>query len=62
LTGHTYQVEYSPNLDTWFGSPTGEIPGAGGATNWNDSGPPATVAVPYSVDQRYYRVFPFSLP
>jgi hypothetical protein len=62
LTGHTYQVEYSPNLDTWFASPTGEIPGAGGATNWNDSGPPATVAVPYSVDQRYYRVFPFSLP
>jgi hypothetical protein len=62
LTGHTYQVEYSPNLNSWFGSPTGEIPGSGGATNWVDSGPPATTALPYSVDQRYYRVFPFSLP
>ena len=62
LAGHTYQVEFSPDLNFWFISPTGEIPGLGGVTNWTDIGPPATVAPPFSVEQRYYRVFPFSLP
>jgi len=59
-TGHTYQVEYSPDLDTWYISPTGEIPGTGATVNWTDSGPPATAALPFSVGQRFYRVFPFS--
>jgi hypothetical protein len=62
LAGHTYQVEYSPNLNNWFISPTGEIPGSGAVTNWIDVGPSATLAPPYSVDERFYRVFPFSLP
>jgi hypothetical protein len=62
LAGHTYQVEFSPDLNFWFISPTGEVPGSGGVTNWTDNGPPSTVAPPYSVNQRYYRVFPFSLP
>lgn len=61
-TGHTYQVEYSPDLNNWFISPNGEIFGMGGPTNWTDGGPPATPAIPYTVDERFYRVFPFSLP
>jgi hypothetical protein len=60
--GHTYQVEYSPDLIEWFISPTGEIPGTGTVVNWTDNGPPATTALPFSVAQRYYRAFPFSLP
>jgi hypothetical protein len=60
LAGHTYQVEYSPDLAKWFISPTGEIPGTGTTVNWTDNGPPATAALPFSVGQRYYRVFPFS--
>ena len=62
LAGHTYQVEYSPDLTRWFISPTGEIPGTGATVTWTDNGPPATTALPYSVGQRYYRAFPFSLP
>jgi hypothetical protein len=62
LLGHTYQVEYSPDLNRWFISPTGEIPGTGTTVNWTDSGPPATTASPFSVGERYYRAFPFSLP
>jgi hypothetical protein len=62
LAGHTYQVEYSSDLNSWFISPTGEIPGTGSTVNWTDSGPPATTASPFSVMERYYRAFPFSLP
>ncbi len=62
LAGHTYQVEYSPDLETWFISPTGEIPGTGSVVNWTDNGPPATTSSPFSVVQRFYRAFPFSLP
>jgi hypothetical protein len=62
LAGHTYQVEYSPDLTRWFISPTGEIPGTGTVVNWTDNGPPATTALPFSVGERYYRAFPFSLP
>ena len=62
LAGHTYQVEYSPDLLRWFISPTGEIPGTGTTVSWTDTGPPATTALPYSVGQRYYRAFPFSVP
>jgi hypothetical protein len=62
LAGRTYQVEYSPDLNSWFISPTGEIPGTGSTVNWTDNGPPATTALPFSVGQRYYRAFPFSSP
>jgi hypothetical protein len=62
LAGHTYQVEYSPDLSRWFISPTGEIPGTGTTVSWTDNGVPATTALPFSVGQRYYRAFPFSSP
>ena len=61
-TGGTYQVEYSPDLSTWFNSPTGDlsVPGPGAA--WTDSGPPATTANPFSVGNRFYRVVKFGPP
>ncbi len=61
-TGRSYQVEYSPDLGTWFASPTGEILAAGPTASWTDNGPPATATVPYSVAQRFYRVFQFGAP
>ncbi|MBI3853777.1 MAG: Tat pathway signal protein [Verrucomicrobia bacterium] len=60
--GRTYQVEYSPDLSTWFASPTGELIAAGSTASWTDSGPPATTAMPFSVPQRFYRVFQFGSP
>jgi len=60
--GRTYQVEYSPDLITWFASPTGEVVAAGPTASWTDSGPPATTALPSSASQRYYRVFQFGSP
>ncbi|MGA2659755.1 MAG: glucoamylase family protein [Verrucomicrobiota bacterium] len=60
--GRSYQVEYSPDLNTWFGSPTGEILASGPAASWTDNGPPATPAVPFSVNQRFYRAFQFGPP
>jgi hypothetical protein len=61
-TGGTYQVEYSPDLSTWFESPTGETNAPGPEANWIDSGPPATIANPFSVGNRFYRVFQFGPP
>src|SRR5437773_3777056 len=40
--GRSYQVEYSPNLETWFASQTGELTAAGSTATWTDVGPPAT--------------------
>lgn len=60
--GRIYQVEYSPNLDTWFASPTGELIAAGSTTSWTDAGPPATAILPFAVPQRFYRVFQFGYP
>ena len=60
--GRTYQVEYSPDLNTWFASPTGEILAVGPTASWTDSGPPATTAAPFGVTQRFYRVFQFGAP
>jgi hypothetical protein len=57
-----FQVEYSPDLDKWVASPTGEIVASGLTASWTDSGPPATSAVPFQVAQRFYRVFQFGLP
>lgn len=58
-TGGAYQVEYSPDLTTWFASPTGDLslPGPGGT--WIDNGPPATTIAPFSVSNRFYRVFQY---
>jgi len=60
--GRTYQVEYSPDLITWFASPTGEVIATGPTATWTDSGPPATATVPFGVTQRFYRVFQFGSP
>ena len=62
LAGRTYQVEYSPGLNTWFTSPTGELIATGSTASWIDSGPPATASLPFSVSQRFYRVFQFGTP
>jgi len=62
VAGVTYQVEYSPDLTTWFFSPTGELTANGSTTTWTDSGPPATLAPPLSVGQRFYRIFQFGSP
>lgn len=60
--GSTYQVEYSPDLVTWFASPTGEVIASGTNASWTDSGPPATTALPFSASARFYRVFQFGFP
>ncbi len=60
--GVTYQVEYSPDLSAWFASPTGELVANGPTVSWTDSGPPGTAAPPFSVSQRFYRVFQFGYP
>ena len=60
--GRSYQVEYSPDLDTWLASPTGELVAASPTANWTDDGPPATAALPFAVSQRFYRVFQFGYP
>ncbi len=60
--GATYQVEYSPDLFSWFASPTGEVIAAGTTASWTDNGPPATTVAPSNTTQRYYRVFQFGFP
>jgi hypothetical protein len=60
--GRTYQVEYSPDLVSWFASPTGEVIATNSTTSWTDSGPPNTAALPLAVPQRFYRVFQFGSP
>jgi len=58
-SGRTYQVEYSPDLTTWFASPTGEVTATGSTASWTDSGPPSTVTPPFGVTKRFYRVFQY---
>jgi hypothetical protein len=60
--GRTYQVEYSPDLITWFASPTGEVTATGPTASWTDSGPLDTAPMPFTVPQRFYRVFQFGSP
>jgi len=60
--GRTYQVEYSPDLVSWFASPTGEVIATNSTASWSDSGPPDTPAMPLTVPQRFYRVFEFGSP
>jgi hypothetical protein len=62
-TGGTFQVEYSPDLSTWFESPTGEVQtNNGGTLQWSDTGPPATISPPAATLQRLFRVFQFGPP
>jgi hypothetical protein len=60
--GTTYQVEYSPDLVTWFASPSGEVTATGPTASWTDSGPPGTTALPFSDTEKFYRVFKFGSP
>ena len=60
--GRTYQVEYSPDLVTWFASPAGAVTATGPTAGWADSGPPVTATVPFGVTQRFYRVFQYGPP
>jgi hypothetical protein len=60
--GRAYQVEYSPDLSTWFASPTGELIATDPTANWIDSGPPATLTAPLTEAKRFYRVFQFGSP
>lgn len=62
ISGRTYQVEYSPDLQAWFGSPTGEVLASTVSTNWTDNGPPATPSLPLAANQRFYRVFQYGPP
>lgn len=57
--GKTYQVEYSPDFSTWFAAPSGEIVAPGSVATWTDNGPPGTPALPFSVPERFYRVFQY---
>jgi hypothetical protein len=57
-----YQVEYSPNLLTWAGSPGFVQPTNSGTFDWLDTGPPVTVSAPAAAPQRFYRVFQLGSP
>jgi hypothetical protein len=60
-SNRAYQVEYSPNLAAWFGSPS-SVTGQAPLATWTDSGPPATSIPPFDVSQRFYRVFQLGSP
>lgn len=60
--GRAAQVEYSPNLEFWFASPTGRVPATNVVAEWADSGPPATTLNPFSASSKFYRVFEFDAP
>lgn len=60
--GGAYQVEYSPDLSAWFESPTGDFTVQGPRASWMDTGPPTTLASPFSISGRFYRVFRFGPP
>ena len=61
-TGGTFQVEYSSDLSRWFESPTGDTNVPGPSATWIDNGPPSTLAAPFSVSNRFYRVFQLGPP
>ena len=61
LANRYYQVEYSPDLATWHGSPTLEF-AQGLSTSWIDHGPPLTPAPPLDAGERFYRVFQLGTP
>jgi len=60
--GLVYQVEYSPDLTTWFASPTGEVTATGSTASWTDAGPPGTSTLPLGATPRFYRVFQLGSP
>lgn len=60
--GLSYQLEYSPDLLTWAGSPGFVRATNSGFLNWVDIGPPVTVSDPGSASQRFYRVCQLGSP
>ena len=56
-TGRYCQVEYSPDLLHWQGSPGFVQATNGGTVSWVDSGPPATLIAPSNAPTRFYRVY-----
>jgi hypothetical protein len=60
--GRVYQIEYSPDLQTWFSSPTGELTATNTSLAWLDNGPPGTQTAPGTSTQRYYRVIKYGAP
>jgi hypothetical protein len=57
-----YQMEYSPQLQTWAASPGFVQATNTGTFNWLDAGPPATASAPSNSPQRFYRVFQLGAP
>jgi hypothetical protein len=60
--GLSYQLEYSPDLLTWAGSPGFIRATNSGLLNWVDNGPPATASDPGLARQRFYRVYQLGSP
>jgi hypothetical protein len=60
--GRYYQVEYSPTLFTWAGSPGFVQATNSGTFNWLDAGPPNTISSPATNSQRFYRVYQLGTP
>lgn len=60
--GSTYQVEYSPDLETWFSSLAGPVTATSSTATWTDTGSPATSSPPFEDNERFYRVFQFGSP
>jgi hypothetical protein len=52
--GRTYQVEYSPDLNSWFSATEGEVTATNSTASWTDGNS-------YN-SQRFYRVFQFGYP
>ena len=57
-----YQVEYSPDLNTWAFSPGFVQATNAGTFNWLDAGPPLTASAPSANSQRFYQVFQLGAP
>jgi hypothetical protein len=60
--GRYYQVEYTSDLFTWFGSPGFVQATNSGPFSWSDVGPPATASPPATTPQRFFRVFQLGAP
>jgi hypothetical protein len=62
IVGRVYQIEYSPDLESWFVAPTGELTATNPTVAWVDSGPPGTGSAPLDTPQRFYRVIKYGPP